>query len=274
MRALLIALIILLQCLLGYFYYRDHGRCCGADNGENTVAPPADTGNISDVTTKTGPILFNWAKYDPVLGDGWPGMRDSILNATGQNQKLEITGWYSANEAKPTDFENAGIARAAQIRKLFSDLPDDRIALTSRLVDDSQLSRDYLFEAASFAGRIVTENVKEVEDKTLIYFPPNSTNKLNPADVNSYLDDVAKRVIQNGEKIRLVGHTDNVGPAKDNLALGQRRAEVIKNYLVTKGVKDSSIIVESKGESAPIADNDSTEGKAKNRRTELYIIKQ
>jgi len=273
MRALLIALIILLQCLLGYFYYRDHGRCCGTESGDNTVVPPTDTGRNSVVTAKTGPILFNWAKYDPVLGDGWPGMRDSILNATEQNQKLEITGWYSADEAKPADYENAGIARAAQIRKLFSDLPDDRIVLAARLVDESQLSRENLFEAVSFAGRIVTENIKEVEDKTLIYFPPNSTNKLNPADVNSYLDDVAKRVIASGEKIRLVGHTDNVGPAKDNIILSQRRAEVIKNYLVSKGVKASSISVDSKGEAEPVADNDTKEGKAKNRRTELYIIK-
>jgi len=55
------------------------------------------------------------------------------------------------------------------------------------------------------------------------------------------------------------------------MRLGQRRADVIKNYLISKGVSRANIIASSKGETSPRADNSTASGKAENRRTELQI---
>ena len=70
----------------------------------------------------------------------------------------------------------------------------------------------------------------------------------------------------------MTGHTDNVGNAAANLTLGQKRADVIKTYLVSRGVASQKIITDSKGSSTPIADNSTDSGRAQNRRTELQII--
>ncbi len=73
--------------------------------------------------------------------------------------------------------------------------------------------------------------------------------------------------------IEIGGHTDNVGDDKSNELLSQRRAESVKQYLVKKGVKPERVQTKGYGESMPIADNDSEEGRQKNRRTELKVVK-
>jgi OOP family OmpA-OmpF porin len=56
------------------------------------------------------------------------------------------------------------------------------------------------------------------------------------------------------------------------MALGQRRAQSVKAYLVSKGVDGSRIYTESKGKSNPVASNATAEGRAKNRRTDIEVV--
>ena len=65
------------------------------------------------------------------------------------------------------------------------------------------------------------------------------------------------------EVIIAVGNTDSVGTDAYNMALGQRRAQSVKAYLVSKGVDGSRIYTESKGKSNPVASNATAEGRAK-----------
>ncbi len=74
-------------------------------------------------------------------------------------------------------------------------------------------------------------------------------------------------------KIRIVGYTDSVGPAEYNLGLSLRRAEAVRDYLVSQGVSMSRLSVIGKGEEFPIASNDTREGRADNRRVEFEIKK-
>ncbi len=74
--------------------------------------------------------------------------------------------------------------------------------------------------------------------------------------------------------IEIAGHTDNVGSHDSNLKLSQDRAESVKNYLALKGIKKERLIAKGYAETQPIASNDTDEGKAKNRRTEVRIIHQ
>ncbi|MNH40347.1 Outer membrane porin F precursor [compost metagenome] len=69
----------------------------------------------------------------------------------------------------------------------------------------------------------------------------------------------------------MVGHTDSVGSDAYNQALSERRASSVAEYLLSQGVAPNKITSEGKGESQPIADNETEEGRAKNRRVELHI---
>jgi OOP family OmpA-OmpF porin len=72
-------------------------------------------------------------------------------------------------------------------------------------------------------------------------------------------------------QLRIEGHTDNVGSAATNLELSGQRALTVKNYVVGKGVDKKRIIAVGCGQDKPIADNNSEDGRAKNRRTEFRI---
>ena len=76
----------------------------------------------------------------------------------------------------------------------------------------------------------------------------------------------------NLEVIIAVGHTDSIGTDAYNLKLGQRRAEAVKAYLVTRGIEKTRVYTDSKGERQPIADNKTAQGRAKNRRVEIEVV--
>ena len=87
------------------------------------------------------------------------------------------------------------------------------------------------------------------------------------------LDDlVSKMGGLNLEVIIAVGHTDSVGTNAYNQALSVRRADAVKNYLVEKGVEKNRVYTEGKGETQPVADNKTAEGRAKNRRVEIEVV--
>ena len=72
-------------------------------------------------------------------------------------------------------------------------------------------------------------------------------------------------------KIYLTGHTDNVGTKENNIELGKERATAVKNYLVSKGIAEGNIVINSNGESNSIATNENEAGRAKNRRVEVEM---
>jgi outer membrane protein OmpA-like peptidoglycan-associated protein len=73
-------------------------------------------------------------------------------------------------------------------------------------------------------------------------------------------------------KLRIIGHTDNVGTAEANLKLSSDRAETAKRHLVEAGISESRIEVDGKGLTQPIGDNATLTGRASNRRIELVVI--
>lgn len=73
-------------------------------------------------------------------------------------------------------------------------------------------------------------------------------------------------------RIQINGHTDNVGSETDNMILSEQRAKSVVDYLTSKGIDSKRMLYKGFGSSQPIADNQTEEGRAKNRRTEMVIL--
>jgi OOP family OmpA-OmpF porin len=85
------------------------------------------------------------------------------------------------------------------------------------------------------------------------------------------LNEFADRVkgLTTVESVSVVGHTDSVGTDAYNQGLSERRADAVKTYLVERGVDGNIISASGMGESQPVADNATKEGRAENRRVEV-----
>ena len=105
-----------------------------------------------------------------------------------------------------------------------------------------------------------------------IYFETGKSNLLDSsfAELNTLfniLKSKAKMMIQ------ISGYTDNTGNVQDNIVLSEARANAVKKYLTDKRIDNNRIIAKGYGSSNPIASNDTAEGRAKNRRVEIMVLK-
>ncbi len=96
---------------------------------------------------------------------------------------------------------------------------------------------------------------------------------LFPKEADQYFITIRKYLDANPEaKIIITGHTDNSSTPAKNIVNGQHRAEAFKNALVRKNIPRNRIGCVSKGETEPIASNDTPEGREQNRRVELDLV--
>jgi outer membrane protein OmpA-like peptidoglycan-associated protein len=95
--------------------------------------------------------------------------------------------------------------------------------------------------------------------------------KADDAEMQKAIDFINKYP---GSKIEVAGYTDNIGTQKYNQGLSERRAAAVKDYLVKHGIDGSRIQTSGHGESDPIADNSTEEGRFKNRRVEIQILSE
>jgi len=103
-----------------------------------------------------------------------------------------------------------------------------------------------------------------------VYFPFRSINQKITGEAKTYFTDVVTWINNNPKNIILLtGHTDNIGSKRANLSLGMKRAITIRKFLVSKGANKEQIEISSKGETQPIADNKTIDGRWKNRRVEI-----
>ncbi|HRX31428.1 MAG TPA: OmpA family protein [Tenuifilaceae bacterium] len=87
------------------------------------------------------------------------------------------------------------------------------------------------------------------------------------------LDKLVELLKQNPTlKIQISGHTDNQGTEEYNIALSENRAKSVVEYLISKGISPERLTSKGYGESMPISTNNTDEGRAQNRRTEMKIL--
>ena len=95
------------------------------------------------------------------------------------------------------------------------------------------------------------------------------------AEYYSLLQNLIEYMNYNDYDVTIVGHTDSKGTEAYNMGLGQRRADSVKAKLLEFGlVSDRILGTESRGESEPVATNDTEEGRAQNRRIEFHLVRR
>lgn len=289
LRTIFLLIFTLLYGVVGHWLYTHKiaGICSG---GETTVVvePPIPDDDLpkdnipdDDPTTNTNtdvePLTFNWSDSEPITSEGFDEYISDIVNQLEENKDLEITGYYFSDEVIPDGFENMGMARADELRKMFKDfIGEDRIIINSKLVDDIEGNESNPFEAAEFnwvaRSRIDDTTIRKFDVNNIrINFPFNSSDKESNKEMDDYLPELAEYLQQTGKSALIVGHTDSTGDPLYNYDLGLQRAIKIRNLLAEYGADKSKISVDSKGERYPIASNLTREGEHKNRRVEITL---
>lgn len=266
-KALLVLIAFILFSLGAQSWYSNKikpGVCCEKE----AVIPAA-------VPAAKEALMFDWSNPATKTYDKWPARKKSILSGDKKDNTLVITGKYFEGETAPAGFANMGLARAAEIRKLFPEVPNTRIELVAEKVALRDGVKTNEFTNASFdwkAAPEVEKTVRTVGNTALIYFPFNSTQKEVDPAIDTYLKGLAERLKNGTEKVLITGHTDDRGDEEANYKLGERRAKVVRDILKRYGVSQDRITTESKGETEPAEPNGTERGWRMNRRTVVKII--
>jgi outer membrane protein OmpA-like peptidoglycan-associated protein len=167
--------------------------------------------------------------------------------------------------------------------RLSSDPSDGTFALPLPEVGSLRFTVDlkgYAFYSATVAAEqfresavdIALERWKVGTTLTLrdVRFATNSAELA--ATQQAELDQLVALLAPGRERIRITGHTDATGSAAVNLDLSARRAAAVRDYLVARGIDGARLVTEGRGAAEPVATNDTPEGRALNRRTEVTVI--
>lgn len=182
------------------------------------------------------------------------------------------------------------LARQAQIEKGKRDVADaerraaetqaelDKQAAlnTAKAAADAELKASEQRTAAAMAELAAIASLKEEERGLVltlsgsILFRSAESTLMPAAQVK--LDQVTKALLTIRPRSLVVeGHTDSQGSNAYNQALSQRRADAVRDYLVQKGYPSNQVQARGQGEGSPVAENNSGEGRANNRRVEIVI---
>lgn len=129
---------------------------------------------------------------------------------------------------------------------------------------DSTYKKDIALQPIELNANVILKN---------IFFAVNKFELKAESQVE--LDKLVQLLNENPLlRIEIGGHTDNVGKPSDNLALSNERAKSVVNYLISKNIDAKRLTAKGFGETKPVTDNNSEDGRALNRRTEMKVISQ
>jgi outer membrane protein OmpA-like peptidoglycan-associated protein len=187
--------------------------------------------------------------------------RAQIAAAEGGREKAD-----RKRAASDKDFKNAQIQGLENYQKTKEDLAREKAA---RVEAERKA-------AAAMASLNEIAKVKEESRGVVITLSGSVLFATGKSDLlpiaKEKLNQVAKALTDQGFKSIVVqGYTDSVGSATDNDALSLRRAQSVRDYLVSKGVPSEKATAEGKGQSNPVASNSTPDGRAENRRVEIVV---
>ena len=203
--------------------------------------------------TEFGYHLTNNSEFDGSIGAGEVNVKDSYMG-------VSIGLLYFIDKGEPSKYCQlySGITREEKDMTDYKKIE----ALIKKHIPQEVIKEVVVEKPAKLSG---------ITDKWILIGVnfDFSSAKLLP---ESYpiLYDAAKTLLRNPEiMIEIQGYTDNVGSESYNRKLSQRRADAVKNYLVSKGIAEERLTAVGYGEINPVADNKTADGRAMNRRIEF-----
>lgn len=297
---------ILFTIVVGTFlYYKFCNENCflnsQQDNSSVTVTEPIDnstkmpfvvidnSGDLNvDINENLNFKASNFEILEPIsdsVNDGIIEIKNYILEDS--IKAFHVTGLYTSSEINNSAFPNLGLARASAIKNYFvsTGIPAKRIDIYSEidnnLIPDnkgiyygplklsiSDIDEDHLakYEAILALGEEIKNNPIVLNFDTAassVDLTPEQRVKF--ANISRYVDKAENA------RIHIIGHTDNTGDAGSNEILGQKRADFVKRYFMGNAILESHIITSSKGQTEPITNNSTEEGRQQNRRVVITI---
>ncbi len=267
-------------------------KYCGicANGTSDTVNQPTKTIQKSSqhlaefkITDVNGKVLFNFPSNFMIdaqdanieIPASMQSFKDSVFNYLNrhQDQELLISAKYLKSEGEPR-----GLDRANFLKGILT-----KMGLNANRIVPKAVMSDYNYDDQGKYGdgiamlfqNIPDEDMQAIEksivNKTL-YAKFGSKEFKADASLQAYAFELKAYLEKYPDKNVLVtGHTDNVGKSSSNKKLGLARAKNVVTYLVQQGVSAKHIKADSKGDTDPVASNDTEEGRSKNRRITIKI---
>ena len=183
-------------------------------------------------------------------------LRNTDDNSTQTLDIDEITGEYAAVVVR-----EKGVDHMITVEK-------EGAAFSSKYISSDVVLDDPVIEADLEVRQIKSGEEYRLND---IVFATNSfeLDRAARVTIEAFADFLKNNPQVN---VEIQGHTDNVGRDQDNLVLSKQRAKVVYDFLRDRGIKASRLSHNGYGPNKPVADNDTEEGRAKNRRT-VFVIR-
>lgn len=200
-----------------------------------------------------------------------------LLISTGCVSKGLFRRNTESTDARTNSVESAVETNQRRIKEL-SDETDDRLAEVAGAVEkavevgsEAMNRAQQATEAAERAaqGKLLWD-VTLSDDRVKFSFDETAV----PEHAATILDELVSRVQAYGKAvyIEIEGHTDSIGGEEYNYALGEKRARSVRDYLSRGGVPLHAMNTISYGESQPVSDNETREGRAQNRRVVVKVL--
>ncbi|MCF8242073.1 MAG: OmpA family protein [Melioribacteraceae bacterium] len=217
-------------------------------------------------TTELGYYSVSNSTLDGLSNTDGGGLLGSI-NDTYMSFDIGLKWFFDKGEPSPMCDQTEGLREIIESLNLAT--KDDVEEIVKQHIP-KEVVKEVVVEKPVY----VDKETKLLRDNWVLVgvnFDINST-KLRPEAIPVLLH-AAQVLLQNpGIKVEIQGYTDNIGPGKMNQKISEKRAEVVRNYLMGKGVKEDRLSIIGYGESNPIADNKTPEGRAMNRRIEFKVL--
>lgn len=167
----------------------------------------------------------------------------------------DTAGAYKMKIPKQKDY---GVEVTAKDYLFFVEM----VYLSQKQVNDSKIQANFQLNKIDVGSKMVLNN---------IFFETNKAT-IKPESA-AELERVAKLLKENPTiRLEISGHTDNVGSYRANQRLSEQRAKSVVDYLISQGVESSRLEYKGYAFNQPIADNNTPEGRAQNRRVEFKVL--
>ncbi|OGR00091.1 MAG: hypothetical protein A2284_03045 [Deltaproteobacteria bacterium RIFOXYA12_FULL_61_11] len=218
----------------------------------------------AEIAEATASIIFE-QKGNTLAKKDYQEMQTKIVEQTKQDLTQTRTALAESERSGESSAAKLSVEQDARIAsdQRAATAQTDRIAAENRALA-AQAALAKLGEVKNEPRGIV------VTLSGSLLFASNVTTLLPAAMAR--LDQVAEVLLNNSERrLMIEGHTDSQGTNSHNLQLSQGRADAVRSYFIQKHYRANLIQAQGFGETHPIADNSSAEGRANNRRVEIII---